>query len=195
MPNMPVNDNQELRNFLIRHEGLKFFPEPDPIQPKTLNTQVLGGPRRRIIGVGRNIDETGFSPDELAMLEENTFNRGGIQRDLTIEGITRDEAMILLGNDIRTRSQDIQKVIPQFSQFSPAQQAALLSLHFTTGSGGFRDFHDLIGALNEETPNFTKAKSALFDSKRFREKQVSNERVNQEGFMLETGQFAPHPMK
>ena len=185
---LPI-DNAQLRSFLIDHEDLLLLPKPDPIQPDTIGTSVLGGPRRRVIGVGRNIDETGFSQDELDMFEENTVNMGLQTRDINKDGITKEEALILLGNDIRTRSQDIQKLIPQFSQFSPAQQAALISLHFTTGSGGFRGFDNMIKALNESRPNFSRASKEMLNSKRFRDRQVSERRALQEASMLETGRF------
>ena len=181
-------DTQELRNFLIQHEGMSLVPRPDPSQTPITPDKTIAGPKpRRTIGIGRNIDETGFTVDEEVFLRDRAFRRGQPFRDIEVDGITTEEALTLLGNDIQSRSEDIRRAVPDFDDLAPAQQAALISLHFTTGTRGFRGFKEMIKAINKK--DFKTAKREFLDSKRVKQKQVGPDRFQAEASMLESGLF------
>lgn len=61
-------------------------------------------------------------------------------------GITYDEAMYLLDNDIRTCLSDLSS-FPWFPRLWPGQQRALLNMRFQLGAGGFRSFRQMLAAL------------------------------------------------
>lgn len=95
----------------------------------------------KTIGIGRLIDK----------------RKGG--------GITLDEAMYLLNNDIDRKYSDISERWPKFKQLSEIRQRAVVNMCFQLGVDGFLNFKKAIKAM--EIGNFDRAALELSDSKWF----------------------------
>ncbi len=113
---------EDLRDMLIRHEGLRLKPY--------LDTQGIV-----TIGVGRN-------------LESN--------------GISQDEAMMLLEHDIERAEKDAAGY-PWFAGLNVARQNVIVSMLFNLGKDRFAGFGRLIDAL--EKSDFQKAADEMLSSK------------------------------
>lgn len=112
----------DLRNQLIRHEGLRLQPYRCPAGKLT-------------IGVGRNLED---------------------------KGISRDEALYLLDNDIRECSRDLSSIFPDFHGLEIARKHALIDLRFNLGPSGFRSFKRMIEAAKVD--DWDRAAEELKDS-------------------------------
>lgn len=97
----------ELEDQIIRHEGVRLHPYVCPAGFLT-------------IGVGRNLEA---------------------------QGITPDEADFLLQNDIQDSLSDLRTIFENFDQFTPARQKALIDLRFNLGPDRFRTFKRMIAAV------------------------------------------------
>lgn len=72
----------------------------------------------------------------------------GVGRNLDDRGITSQEALYLLENDIRDCVQDLLKIFPnQFYSFPENIQLVLIDMRFNLGPGGFRTFKKMIKAF------------------------------------------------
>ena len=72
----------------------------------------------------------------------------GIGRNLTDRGITMDEALWLLNNDIRYCTADLLKIFEgQFEELPENVQLVLIDMRFQLGHGGFRGFKKMITAV------------------------------------------------
>lgn len=91
------------------------------------------------IGIGRLVDK----------------RRGG--------GITLDEAMYLLNNDIDTKLAEIKKAWPRFNDLSEVRQRAVANMCFQLGVSGFLKFKSAIKSL--EIGNYERAALEFMDSK------------------------------
>ena len=75
----------------------------------------------------------------------------GIGRNLTDKGISREEAMYLLDNDIRECTADLLAIFPgQFDSFPENVKMVLLDMRFQMGPGGFRLFKNMIAAVKKQ---------------------------------------------
>ena len=76
----------------------------------------------------------------------------GCGRSLDTKGITKDEAMFLLKNDIEecTRDLAISLFRGKFWDFPGAIQRVLISMRFQLGYGGFRGFKKMIAAVKDD---------------------------------------------
>jgi lysozyme len=100
------------------------------------------------IGVGRLIDK----------------RRGG--------GITKDEAMVLLDNDLAACIGDLRGSFPWFDKMNEARQCAVVNMRFNLGSAGFRTFKNTILALERKdyitaARNIRNSKAAKQTGKRY----------------------------
>lgn len=91
------------------------------------------------IGYGRLIDE----------------RRGG--------GITKEEAEMLLQNDIRNRIDRLNNAIPGFGSYPVCVQKALVNMAFQLGMDGLLNFKKMIAAL--ENGDYVKAAEEGLDSR------------------------------
>ena len=71
----------------------------------------------------------------------------GYGRNLDDRGVTEQEAMYLLENDIVECIQDL-ATFPYWNRLTPRQQAALIDLRFCLGHDGYRQFRRMDAALN-----------------------------------------------
>ena len=77
-----------LKDQLILHEGIKLKPYKCPANKWT-------------IGVGRNLEDVGLSPEEQdRILGCRGLSRSQVINILKERGITKDEALYMLNNDI-----------------------------------------------------------------------------------------------
>ena len=76
----------------------------------------------------------------------------GVGRNIQDKGITKDEAMFLLKNDIEECTRDLAISIfrGKFWDFPGTIQRVLINLRFQLGYGGFRGFKKMIAAVRDE---------------------------------------------
>jgi len=117
---MTITD--DLRNLLIRHEGLRLKSYQCPAGKRT-------------IGVGHNMDANPL-PDM-------------IQHQLdTFGSITEDMAYALLDDDLQTAIKDCQFLYRDFEKFSAARRNALVDFLFNVGRRTARTFERTNRAIN-----------------------------------------------
>jgi lysozyme len=72
----------------------------------------------------------------------------GVGRNLEDKGITEEEAMYLLRNDIKECRADLKELFrDQFYILSQNRQDALMNMRFNLGARGFRGFERMIAAI------------------------------------------------
>jgi len=71
----------------------------------------------------------------------------GVGRNLEGKGISYDEAMLLLRNDIQECTQDLCIIFPRFMGFPLQRQNALIDMRLNLGGHGFRSFKKMIKAI------------------------------------------------
>lgn len=71
----------------------------------------------------------------------------GVGRNLEDVGISRDEAMYLLGNDIARVTSELDDRIPFWNNLSPNKQIALASMAFQLGVNGLMQFKNMLAAV------------------------------------------------
>ena len=87
----------------------------------------------------------------------------GIGRNLTDKGISNDEALYLLENDIVEFAKDLNNIFPNFYTFSDNRQMALIDMIFNLGRSRFCGFKKMIEAIKNN--DFEEAGRHSFDSK------------------------------
>jgi lysozyme len=87
----------------------------------------------------------------------------GCGRNLDDVGITQEEAMVLLNNDINTAELGLQKAFPWFDQLDPVRQDVLLDMVFNLGITRFMSFHRTIAAI--EAQDWNKAADEMLQSR------------------------------
>lgn len=86
----------------------------------------------------------------------------GVGRNLTDVGISSDEAMQLLTNDL-TRIEQEANALPWYGSLSPNRQNVILSMIFNMGFNGLLKFQGMISALTYA--NWNKAADEMLNSK------------------------------
>lgn len=74
----------------------------------------------------------------------------GIGRNLIKNGITKEEAIYLLGNDIYLAEVLLIAHVPLYIHLSDVRKAVLIDMVFNLGINKFLDFKNMIAALNQE---------------------------------------------
>lgn len=113
----------ELRDQLIRHEGLRLKVYKDSLGIET-------------IGVGRNIQDVGLS---------------------------KEEALYLLDNDIATANKALLAAFPWVTGLDSVRQDALTNMTFNMGIGRLRNFAMMMSAM--QRGDFEEAAKQALDSK------------------------------
>lgn len=93
-----------LVEMLIKHEGLRTFPYDDLTGEQVTAGSTIKG--KISIGIGRNLTDIGLS---------------------------HDEAMMLLTNDIERTRNDLTRAIPWWTKLDEVRQAVVLSMAFNLG--------------------------------------------------------------
>ena len=86
----------------------------------------------------------------------------GIGRNLDTKGISEEEALFMLQNDIDECNEDLKKIFPKWLEFSGGQRVALRDVRFNHGSKGFRLFKKMIKAIQDN--DWEVAAKELLDS-------------------------------
>jgi lysozyme len=97
----------------------------------------------------------------------------GIGRNLDDRGITKDEAYVMLENDITQAEFDASVLFPSFARLSDNRKAVVVNLCFNLGrdrAAGFKDFRQAV-----EAQAWEQAAAELLDSKWA--KQVGNRAI------------------
>lgn len=87
----------------------------------------------------------------------------GIGRNLTDNGISGVEALMLCNNDVRTVIRDLDRVLPWWSKMTDARQDALLNAAFNLGIPRLLGFKVALAML--EAGRYDAAADAFMDSK------------------------------
>ena len=87
----------------------------------------------------------------------------GVGRNLDDMGITRGEALYLLGNDINRVRLELIKIIKWFLTLNAVRQNVLIDMVFNLGITRFKRFKKLIAAI--EVQDWDRAAKEMLDSK------------------------------
>ena len=86
----------------------------------------------------------------------------GIGRNLDDSGITQDEAMYLLANDIRKTYSEVTNAMPWIVKLNDARQNVLLNMAFQMGTKGLLKFKQTLGHI--QAGEFNQAATAMSQS-------------------------------
>jgi lysozyme len=86
----------------------------------------------------------------------------GVGRNLQDVGLTKDEALYLLDNDIKRIVNDCLQEFPWFSELSENRQYAIIDIVFNCGLAGFKQFKRCIAAI--ERDDWASAAMEIMDS-------------------------------
>jgi lysozyme len=158
-----------LEDQLILHEGLRLEVYKCPAGYWT-------------VGVGRNLEGKPLRKEE----QEYIFKRSGLAPDEVIEvlkerGITKDEALFLLREDIADAEKDLQH-FDWFPRLDPVRRKVVLDMRYNLGPTRFRGFKKMIAALARG--DYKAAAAEMVDSAWYH--QVGN-RSKRLVKMMETG--------
>ena len=71
----------------------------------------------------------------------------GVGRNLDVSGISKDEALLLLHNDIDRIRRELDKSLPWWRKLSDVRQKVLISMAFNLGMGGLLEFNRMLSYL------------------------------------------------
>ncbi len=128
---------------LVRHEGIRLKVYKDSLGIDT-------------IGVGRNIEDRGFSEFEL-----NTL--GKTLEEIYEEGITEEDAYFLLKIDINIITNELFKVKPITKLIDSIRQLVLIDMAFNMGVPRLCNFINMWAALEQYDYNI--AAKEMLDSR------------------------------
>ena len=86
----------------------------------------------------------------------------GVGRNLEDVGLSYDESMLLLDNDIKRVLKECWQAFPWFVELSEARQGVVASMVFNLGLEGFKKFKRMIAAIEKE--DWTEAACQMIDS-------------------------------
>lgn len=87
----------------------------------------------------------------------------GVGRNLDDNGISKDEALFLLTNDITRCKNELGEIFSNFDMFDEDKKTALTDIIFQLGKPRFLGFKKMIQAIKNN--NWQKASQELMDSK------------------------------
>ena len=108
----------------------------------------------------------------------------GVGRNLDDVGITREEALFLLDNDIVRVRREVLKSFPWFSHLNAVRQNVVLNMVFNMGLPRFRQFKKTIAAIKAK--KWDEAADEMLDSRWAR--QVGR-RARELATMMRTGKY------
>jgi lysozyme len=86
----------------------------------------------------------------------------GVGRNLTDVGISRDEAMTLLQNDVNVATGDLDKTLPWWRTMNEVRQHVLINMCFNIGIVGLMGFKKALAAM--EARDYDQAATEMEDS-------------------------------
>jgi len=112
------------------------------------------------------------------------FTTIGVGRNLDTTGISREEAMLLLTNDMQRINKEIVTVIPWINSLDVVRQDVVLSMVFNMGISRFAEFKKFIEALS-----LSDYKKAAFEMENSRWAKQVPSRVAELCRMMLTGKY------
>jgi len=106
----------------------------------------------------------------------------GVGRNLDDSGISEQEALILLHNDIKRASEELDEYLPWWRSLSDTRKKVLISMVINLGISGLLGFHNMLSSLEEG--DFSAAAAHMLASKWAN--QVGNRAVEL-AYMMENG--------
>ena len=91
----------------------------------------------------------------------------GVGRDLEDKGITEEEALFLLRNDIAECEDDLRSIFTKFDALDESRKRVLIDMRFNLGPSGFRMFKKMITAVKDK--DLSRAAKEMKDSNWFRQ--------------------------
>lgn len=139
---------------LILHEGLRLEVYKCPAGYWT-------------VGVGRNLESKPLRKKE----QEYIFKRSGLAPDEVIKvlkerGITKNEALFLLREDIADAEKDLQH-FDWFPRLDPVRRKVVIDMRYNLGPTRFRQFKRMIAAL--AAGDYKRAADEMVDSAWYRQ--------------------------
>ena len=107
----------------------------------------------------------------------------GVGRNLEDNGISKDEAMYMLNNDIHRCIKELESALPFFHNLPTARQDVLISMVFNMGLTRLLGFKKMLKALEDR--DYKEASKQMLDSKW--KKQVGN-RATELAYIMEHNQ-------
>lgn len=104
----------------------------------------------------------------------------GVGRNLKTRGITEDEAIYLLDNDIEYYTARTRDLFPRFDDLSDTRQRVLVDMCFNIGYKGLSGFYKMRKAIEDE--DYTRAAQEMLDSRWAA--QVGKRAVNLSNMMI-----------
>lgn len=86
----------------------------------------------------------------------------GVGRNLDDVGISRDEAMTMLANDVQHARNQLEQHLPWAGGLDEVRQGALLNMTFNMGIGGLLNFRQFLAAL--QSGDYKTAAAQMLDS-------------------------------
>ena len=105
----------------------------------------------------------------------------GVGRNLEGKGITEEEALYLLGNDINYFTEQLRDNLGWFDDIPEAKQKVLINMAFNLGVGGLMNFKNMLSAVQES--RWGDAATEMLNSKWAN--QVGNRAIELSGVMAE----------
>lgn len=87
----------------------------------------------------------------------------GVGRNLRDKGLSEDEILMLLNNDINECIHDLESFLPYFSDLDDVRQRVLIDMRFNLGPTRFRGFKNMLKAVKES--RYSDAATAMLASK------------------------------
>jgi len=106
----------------------------------------------------------------------------GIGRNIQDRGLSLDEAMYLLNNDIKQCEQELTQYLPEYANLCEMRKIVLIDMCFNLGISGLMQFRDMIAAIR--VADYETAAKAMRDSKWA--EQVGN-RAHELAYLMEKG--------
>ena len=106
----------------------------------------------------------------------------GVGRNLTDDGISQAEAVMLLANDIGAATRSLETALPWAMALDSTRHAALVNMTFNMGIGGLCTFREFLMAMQQG--NWTEARNQMLDSKWAEEVGTRAQRL---AIQIETG--------
>ena len=100
---------------------------------------------------------------ELKLYKDTTDHWSiGVGRNLDSNGISANEAMVMLANDIHKCRHQLHEQLPVYSKLDDVRQDVLLNMCFNLGITGLLQFKNMIASL--ERGNYIQASKDMLDS-------------------------------
>ncbi|MBF0622816.1 MAG: glycoside hydrolase family protein [Magnetococcales bacterium] len=107
----------------------------------------------------------------------------GVGRNLDDVGISEDEAMVLLANDIAKAEAEVSDRISAYAGLDEVRKRVLVDMSFNMGIGGLLKFKNMLAAL--EAGDYAETARQMLDSRWARQVGSRSERLST---MMETGE-------